>query len=70
MAERVCAPQFSIEIAAKNKAGAAVLEKRITSPHTRSATLELPKGITASSLSFEIRCRDIFDNESKMIKAK
>ena len=64
------APQFSIEIAGKNKAGTAVLEKLITSPDTRSVTLEFPKGIPASSLSFEIRCRDIFDNESKMIKIK
>jgi len=64
------APQFSIEIAAKNKAGTVVLEKLISSPPTRSVTLELPKGMAASSLSFEIRCRDIFDNESKMVKAK
>lgn len=62
------APQFGYTIIARGQGGKEILKKQVHEAHTRSVTLDLPND--SKKLSFEIRCRDIFDNESEGILAK
>ena len=64
------APQFSYSITAKDSKGKEVASHKATEAHTRTATMELPKGTDPKTLRFEIQCRDIFDNESGVTEVK
>jgi len=57
------APQFAYTITAHDQGGNEVFKKQALDAHTRKVTLDLPKEAQSKTLRFELRCRDIFDNE-------
>ena len=62
------APQFSYTVIASDQGGKEVIKIQVHEAHTRTVTLSVPED--AKKLTFEIRCRDIFDNDSEGILAK
>ena len=56
-------PQFGYTITARDQGGQEILKMEANEAHTRKVTLALPKD--SKTLSFEIRCNDIFDNQSE-----
>ncbi|MEJ6643485.1 MAG: hypothetical protein QNL33_09520, partial [Akkermansiaceae bacterium] len=61
-------PQFGYTITARDQGGQEILKMEAKEAHIRQVTLALPK--SPQPLSIEIRCHDIFDNESEVALAK
>lgn len=61
-------PQFHVVIIGKTTDGTKAIDHTVSAPHLREVTLPLPKN--SGPINYEIRCRDIFDNESRVFEVK